>query len=86
MGDSYFEKNFLGASVQIGEIDQARSLFTGSAALAEVVEGQLLVVLEAMKMEHRITAPGAATVAEVRVRAGDQVTDGELLVSFEHHG
>ncbi|WP_299298406.1 ABC-F family ATP-binding cassette domain-containing protein [uncultured Brachybacterium sp.] len=31
----------LGASVQIGEIDQARSLFTGSAALAEVVEGQL---------------------------------------------
>ena len=33
-----------------------------------VAEGQLLMIVEAMKMEHRITAPQAGTVAEVRAR------------------
>jgi len=40
----------------------------------------LLVVLEAMKMEHRIEAPLAGTVSEVRVAAGDLVTGGATLV------
>ncbi len=50
-------------------------------ALGDRVEpGQLLVVLEAMKMEHLVTAPRAGAVAEIRVQAGDQVAGGELLV------
>ncbi|GGM82707.1 acetyl/propionyl/methylcrotonyl-CoA carboxylase subunit alpha [Dactylosporangium sucinum] len=48
-----------------------------------VEEGQLLVIVEAMKMEHRITAPHAGTVAELRVAAGDQVAAGDLLVVLE---
>jgi len=48
-----------------------------------VVEGQLLIVVEAMKMEHRITAPRAGVVGEVRAHAGDQVTSGDLLVVIE---
>lgn len=48
-----------------------------------VVEGQLLIVVEAMKMEHRITAPRAGVVGEVRAHAGDQVTGGDLLVVIE---
>jgi biotin carboxyl carrier protein len=40
----------------------------------------LLVVLEAMKMEHRIEAPLAGTVSDVRVTAGDLVTGGATLV------
>ena len=40
----------------------------------------LLVVLEAMKMEHRIEAPLAGTVSDVRVAAGDLVTGGATLV------
>ena len=45
-----------------------------------VTAGQLLVVVEAMKMEHRITAPSAGTVVEVRAAVGDQVAAGDLLV------
>jgi propionyl-CoA carboxylase alpha chain len=48
-----------------------------------VSEGQLLLVLEAMKMEHKITAAAAATVAEVRVGVGDRVDAGDLLVVLE---
>jgi propionyl-CoA carboxylase alpha chain len=47
---------------------------------ARVEAGQLLLVLEAMKMEHRITAPVDGVVKELRVRQGDQVANGELMV------
>ncbi|MEZ5170488.1 MAG: biotin carboxylase N-terminal domain-containing protein [Acidimicrobiia bacterium] len=48
-----------------------------------VEEGQTLLVLEAMKMEHRITAHGPAVVTDVRVAAGDKVDAGDLLVHLE---
>jgi biotin carboxyl carrier protein len=47
-----------------------------------VEERALLLVLEAMKMEHRIEAPGAATVRAVNVKEGDTVTAGTTLVEF----
>ena len=50
---------------------------------ATVEMGQLLLILEAMKMEHRITAPVAGTVTQLRVSVGDQVDNGELLVVLE---
>ena len=53
-------------------------------AEGEVVsEGQLLLILEAMKMEHRITAPVTGTVAQLLVAEGDQVANGELLVVLD---
>jgi len=45
-----------------------------------VAAGQVLVLMEAMKMEHQITAPADGEVAEVRAHVGDQVDNGELLV------
>ncbi|XOV86492.1 MAG: acetyl/propionyl/methylcrotonyl-CoA carboxylase subunit alpha [Pseudomonadota bacterium] len=48
-----------------------------------VTKGQLLLVLEAMKMEHRIVAPSDGVVAAVHVSTGDQVANDQLLVSFE---
>jgi biotin carboxyl carrier protein len=42
----------------------------------------LLVVLEAMKMEHRIEAPVAGTVREVRVKPGELVSGGATLVTI----
>ncbi|GAA1900098.1 biotin carboxylase N-terminal domain-containing protein [Actinomadura bangladeshensis] len=50
---------------------------------AGVAEGQTLVVLEAMKMEHRIAAPSAGTVAELNVAAGQQVESGAVLAVIE---
>jgi propionyl-CoA carboxylase alpha chain len=49
-----------------------------------VAEGDVLVVLEAMKMEHHITAPGEATVTAVDVGVGDRVDVGQILVHLEH--
>lgn len=46
----------------------------------EVEQGQLLLVLEGMKMEHRITAPNPGLITDLLVRKGDQVANGELLV------
>jgi biotin carboxyl carrier protein len=42
----------------------------------------VLLVLEAMKMETKITAPVAATVAKVNVAVGDAVRSGQVLVEF----
>ncbi len=54
------------------------------AAVGDRVEsGRLLLVLEAMKMEHRVTAPAAGTVSEFRVVQGEQVGNGELLVVID---
>ena len=48
-----------------------------------VADGQLLMVVEAMKMEHKITAPWRSRVAEVRFAVGDRVDAGDLLVVLE---
>jgi propionyl-CoA carboxylase alpha chain len=56
------------------------------AAGDHVDAGQTLVVLEAMKMEHRMNAPADGVVAEVRVTAGQQVENGAVLLVFEEHG
>ena len=48
-----------------------------------VAAGDVLAVMEAMKMEHSLTAPRDGTVAEVAVRAGEQVEEGALLITLE---
>jgi biotin carboxyl carrier protein len=49
-----------------------------------VAEGQVLMVVEAMKMEHTIVAAGDSTVDEVRFAVGDRVDQGDLLVALHH--
>lgn len=53
------------------------------AAGDAVTRGQTLLVLEAMKMEHSITAAEDGVVAQVRVAVGDTVDQGDLLVRLE---
>jgi propionyl-CoA carboxylase alpha chain len=48
-----------------------------------VSTGQLLMIVEAMKMEHRITAPHPGVVGEIRAAQGDQVAAGDVLVVID---
>ncbi len=48
----------------------------------KVKAGQQLGVLEAMKMEHSLTAPAAEVVEAVPVAPGDQVDEGAVLIKF----
>ena len=49
-----------------------------------VADGDFLMVIESMKMEHTITAVGNATVTDVRFAVGDRVDVGDLLVEMRH--
>ncbi|MCK6390590.1 MAG: 3-methylcrotonyl-CoA carboxylase, partial [Azonexus sp.] len=49
----------------------------------KVDKGTPLLILEAMKMEHTITAPAAGVVKAFCYAAGEQVSDGAALVEFE---
>ena len=50
---------------------------------AAVKRGEVLLVLEAMKVQMRLTAPRDGVVAAVRAVLGDLVDDGDDLISFE---
>jgi geranyl-CoA carboxylase alpha subunit len=48
-----------------------------------VAAGEVLATLEAMKMEHALTAPAAGVVRAVHVRAGEQVAAGRLMIEID---
>jgi 3-methylcrotonyl-CoA carboxylase alpha subunit len=50
---------------------------------AKVERGQALLVMEAMKMEHTIRAPGDGVVEAIHYAVGDQVDEGAELIHFE---
>jgi 3-methylcrotonyl-CoA carboxylase alpha subunit len=54
-----------------------------SRAGQAVKKGQALLILEAMKMEHTITAPADGVVKEIHFAAGEQVLEGVELISLE---
>ena len=66
-----------------------RSPFSGTVSKVTAQAGQtilvndVLLVLEAMKMETVITAPIAGKVAKVNVNVGDAVQQGQVLVEFD---
>ncbi len=52
------------------------------AAGAEVARGDTVAVMEAMKMEHALTAPRDGVVEAVTGKVGDQVSEGDVLVQL----
>lgn len=47
-----------------------------------VEKGQLLMVMEAMKMENRLLADRAGVVESIRVKQGDAVLQGDILIEI----
>jgi len=48
-----------------------------------VSAGDVVMVLEAMKMENEITSPVDGTVAQILVNAGDAVNGGDVMIVIE---
>lgn len=62
----------------------AGMVFRVSAQVGQTIQvNDVLLVLEAMKMETVITSPLAGKVAKVNVNVGDAVQVGQVLVEFE---
>ncbi|MBV9439714.1 MAG: 3-methylcrotonyl-CoA carboxylase [Candidatus Eremiobacteraeota bacterium] len=71
-----------GGSGQVTAPMPGRIVTVAVTPATSVGRGALLVVLEAMKMEHRIEAPVGGIVREVRVTAGELVAAGTTLVTI----
>jgi methylmalonyl-CoA carboxyltransferase small subunit len=55
-----------------------------SAQVGQSIQANdILVVLEAMKMETTVTSPLAGKIAKVNVAVGDPVQGGQVVVEFE---
>jgi acetyl-CoA carboxylase biotin carboxyl carrier protein len=49
----------------------------------KVAEEDIFLILESMKMEIPVTAPRGGTVKEIRVKEGEVVKEGQVLVVLE---
>ncbi len=69
-------------AVKVNAPMQGKILKVNVAAGAAVKKGDVLAILEAMKMENEICAPQDGTVATVECAVGDSVETGKVLVSM----
>lgn len=69
-------------SVKVNAPMPGKILKTVAAAGQAVKRGEVLVVLEAMKMENEIVAPQDGTVASINVAVGDSVEAGAVLATL----
>lgn len=53
-----------------------------SSVGASVKKGEVILVLEAMKMENEVVAPEDGTIASINVAAGDSVEAGDTLATM----
>jgi len=78
----------MGMDSAVSKVKHVISPMPGLITEVKVTEGQSvttgtpLLVLEAMKMENVLQASGDALVKHVRVKKGDRVEKGQILVEF----
>ena len=78
-----------GEDIPVNESKVCRSPVSGivirvAAQVGQSLQaGDVLLVLEAMKMETNITAPGPGKIAAIPVNEGDSVQSGQVVVELE---
>lgn len=75
-----------GADGQLISPMPGRIVSVGAAPGEAVTQGQSIIILEAMKMEHGLVAPFDGTVIELNAKAGDQVSEGVVLARLGKAG
>lgn len=69
-------------SVKVNAPMQGKILSVKATVGQAVKKGDVLLVLEAMKMENEVVAPQDGTVASINVAAGDKVESGAVLATM----
>ena len=78
-----------GSGASGGKLKPLKLTMPGKVVAVKVKEGDLveagqgLVIVEAMKMENLLMAPGRAKVGQVHVKQGDRLDSGATLITFE---
>ncbi|MBE5944424.1 MAG: biotin/lipoyl-binding protein [Lachnospiraceae bacterium] len=69
-------------SVTVAAPMPGKILSVKASAGAAVKQGDVILVLEAMKMENEVVAPEDGTIASINVAAGDSVEAGDTLATL----
>jgi biotin carboxyl carrier protein len=70
-------------SVEVTAPMPGKILAVKANAGQSVKKGEVILLLEAMKMENEVVAPQDGTVASVNVNAGDMVESGDVLATMD---
>ena len=77
------------AGEEVVHVEEVKAHITGTVwkietqVVADVKEGDVLVILESMKMEMPIEAPAAGKVTKVLVTEAQPVSEGDVVVVIE---
>lgn len=69
-------------SVKVNAPMQGKILSVKGAAGQAVKKGDVILILEAMKMENEIVAPQDGTIASINVNEGDKVEAGAVVATL----
>lgn len=78
-----------GAGAGGGKLKPLKLTMPGKVVAVKVKEGEIvengqgLLIVEAMKMENLLMAPGRAKIAKILVKQGDRLESGAVLIHFE---
>lgn len=50
---------------------------------SQVKEEEEVIIMDAMKMEIPVYAPGDGTIKEIKIKVGDSVNEGQVLATLE---
>ncbi|MBQ3600654.1 MAG: biotin/lipoyl-binding protein [Lachnospiraceae bacterium] len=69
-------------NVKVNAPMQGKILSIKASVGQSVKKGEVLMILEAMKMENEIVAPENGTIASINVASGDKVESGAVLATL----